>query len=86
MKAALGAYYNREPQELVVDKPAGEWMAFDAFLTSLGFRAARHNGHKIPGRFEFWTKNPDELERVCELVKAGGAYLTAGNLEFTFQM
>lgn len=86
MKAVLAAYYNRNPQELTVAKPDGEWMAFDAFLRSLGFRAKRCNGHTVPGEFKFLTRNNDELERVIEIVKAGGSYLTNGNLEFTFQI
>lgn len=86
MKATLIAYYNRDPQQLVVEKPAGDWMAFDAFLKSLGFRQARHNGHPVPGRFDFMTGNSDELERVIGIVRAGGGYLTAGNMGFTFQV
>lgn len=86
MKATLAAYYNRDPQQLVVDKPEGDWMAFDAFLKSLGFRAAREAGRIIPGRFEFRTGNWDELRKVRDIVMAGGDYLTSGNLEFTFQI
>lgn len=63
MKATLTAYYNRDPEELVVDKPVGDWMKFD-----------------------FKTGNPEELERVAGIVKAGGAYLTSGNFEFAFQV
>lgn len=86
MKATLTAYYNRQPQELVLDKPAENWMAFDAFLKSLGFRPAREYGRMVPGRFVFKTENPDELELVNKIVNAGGCYLTSGNLEFTFQV
>ncbi len=86
MKATLTAYYNRDPQQLVVEKPAGDWMAFDAFLKSLGFRQARANCHPVPGMFDFRTGNNDELEKVIGIVKAGGEYLTNGNFEFTFQI
>lgn len=86
MKATLIAYYNRDPQQLVVDKPVGDWMAFDAFLKSLGFRPAREDGRTIPGRFEFRTQNHEEFERVRKIVRAGGTYLTSGNFESTFQM
>lgn len=85
MRATLTAYYNRHPQELTVEKPAGDWMAFDAFLKSMGFRPARYNGHTIPGRFEFWTADGEELANVIDIVKAGGNYLTSNNLDFTFQ-
>ena len=81
MKATLTAYYNRDPQQLVVNKPAGDWMAFDALLKSLGFRQARHNGHPVPGVFKFWTRSEDELCKVEGIVKAGGEYLTSGNKE-----
>ena len=86
MKATVTAYYNRDPQELVLDKPAGDWMAFDAFLKSLGFRRSRYNGLPVPGRFEFLSGNSDEIETVIGIVKAGGEYLTSNNLEFTFQV
>ena len=86
MKATLTAYYNRDPQQLVVDKPEGDWMAFDAFLRSLGFRRARANGLPVPGRFEFLSGNPDEIETVIGIVKAGCEYLTSGNFEFAFQV
>ncbi len=86
MKATMTAYYNRDPQQLVVDKPEGDWMAFDAFLKSLGFRPAREAGRIIPGRFEFRTANGEELANVIDIVKAGGNYLTSGNLDFTFQV
>lgn len=86
MKATLTAYYNRDPRQLAVDKPAGEWKAFDAFLKSLGFRRARANWQTVPGRLEFMTSNSDELERVIGIVRAGGEYLTGGNLDFTFQV
>lgn len=86
MKATLTAYYNREPQELVVDKPEGDWMAFDAFLKSLGFRPAREAGRIIPGRFEFRTRSTYELANVTNIVKEGGPYLTSDNFEFTFQV
>lgn len=85
MKATLTAYYNREPKELAVEKPAGEWMAFEAFLRSLGFRPARHGGHVVPGAFVFWTASAAELEKVAGIVRAGGGYLTGGNMGFTFQ-
>lgn len=86
MKATLTAYYNRDPLQLTVKKPAGDWMAFDAFLKSLGFRQARHNGHPVPGVFDFLTGSDDELCKVEGIVKAGGEYLTSGNFEFTFQV
>lgn len=86
MKATLTAYYNRDPRELVVDKPEGEWMAFDAFLKSLGFRPVRQGGRIIPGRFNFLTGSPEELDRVEGIVKSVGEYLTSGNLEFAFQV
>lgn len=86
MKATLTAYYNRDPKQLVVEKPAGDWMAFNAFLKSLGFRPERSNGQTPPVEFVFLTGNSDELEKVIGIVKAGGDYLTSGNLEFTFQV
>ncbi len=86
MKATATAYYNRDPQQLVVDKPAGDWMALDAFLKALGFRPAREAGRTIPGRFEFRTGDGEELANVIDIVKAGGPYLTSGNFEFTFQV
>lgn len=86
MTATLTAYYNRDPKQLVVEKPAGDWMAFDEFLKSLGFRRAWANGHPVPGMFEFLTGNSDELEKVIGIVKAGGEYLTSCNFEFTFQV
>lgn len=86
MKATLTAYYNRDPKQLVVSKPVGDWMAFDAFLKSLGFRQARANCHPVPGMFDFRTGDGEELANVIDIVKAGGNYLTSGNLEFTFQV
>lgn len=86
MKATLTAYYNREPKELAVEKPAGEWMAFEAFLRSLGFRPARHGGHVRPGAFVFKTFDGAELEKVAGIVRKGGGYLTGGNMGFTFQV
>jgi hypothetical protein len=86
MKATVTAYYNRDPQQLVVDKPEGEWMAFDAFLRSLGFRPHRQGGRIIPGRFEFRTGCREEMGKVFGIVKSGGEYLTGGNLDSTFQI
>ena len=85
-KATLIAYYNRDPKQLVVDKPEGDWMAFDAFLKSLGFTNARKNYCPVPGLFEFFTGSESEAEAVIGIVKAGGEYLTSGNFEFTFQV
>lgn len=86
MTATLTAYYNRDPQQLVVDKPEGDWMAFVAFLKSIGFRRVRESGRIIPGRFEFLTGDGEELANVIDIVRAGGDYLTSGNLDFTFQV
>ena len=86
MKATMTAYFNREPLEVIVEKPAGEWMSFDGFLKSLGFRRSRYNGLRIDGRFKFVSFNLDELETVIAIVKSGGNYLTSGNLDYTFQI
>ena len=86
MKATLTAYYNRDPKQLVVSKPTGDWMEFDGFLKSLGFRNARHNCHAVPGLFVFLSGSSDEIEKVIGIVKAGGEYLTSGNFEFAFQV
>ena len=84
MRATLTAYYNRTPQELVVDKPAGDWMSFDKFLLALGFKHARRAGLVVPGRFVFLTNSDSEAEKVVGIVKDGGAYLTSGNMDYAF--
>ena len=86
MKATLTVYFNREPKEIIVEKPAGEWMAFDAFLKSVGFRRSKYNGLRIDGRFKFVSFSEDEIEAVIAIVKSGGNYLTSGNLDYTFQI
>lgn len=83
MTATLTAYYNREPKELIVKKPEGDWFAFGQFLKSLGFRRVCHNGHPVPGEFYFLTGNSYEFDQVIEIVKAGGEYLTSCNFEST---
>ena len=85
-KATPTAYYNRDPKQLTVDKPEGDWMAFHAFLKSLGFRKYIKNYQAVPGHFEFLTGSESEMETVIGIVKAGGEYLTCGNFEFTFQV
>jgi uncharacterized protein YaiE (UPF0345 family) len=87
MKAHMTLYYPGDPRRIEVQKPAGAWMQFDAFLLSLGFRRVRSPaGMVVPGKFEFLTGSPEALDIVAEVVRQGGGYLTSGNLEWAFSV
>jgi len=84
--ATMTIHYNSDPREIVVVKPAGDWLCLDKLLVSLGFRQVRDSGHLVPGKFSFVTGSAEEQDQVAEIVRLGGGYLTSGNFETTFSI
>lgn len=79
LNATLTAYYNRDPQELIIDGPTND---LKAFLKTLGFRPNCMN----PDVMYFKSDDCNEIEQVVNAVKAGCEYLTKGNFDFAFQV
>jgi len=79
LNATLTAYYNRDPQELIIDGPTND---LKAFLKTLGFRP----NCMTPDVMYFKSDDCNEIEQVVNAVKAGCEYLTKGNFDFAFQV
>ena len=78
LNATMTAYYNRDPQELIIDGPTNE---IKAFIKTIGFRP----NCMTPDVFYFKSEDGDEIEQVVNIVRLGGVYLTKGHFDFAFQ-
>jgi len=87
MKVNVTAYYNRDPQTIVVEDPSCKNSLIKDFVTLFGFVPVRVNSLPVPGKFKFICLIDEaEFNLVVALVRDGCAYLSGGNSEYSFSV